>query len=219
MAFAGMTDEALELMSQSIAAEPDELLWQFQKGWIHYYTHNWPAAIATFEELIKKGSTGERNQRLVRQAKFSLSAAYVQNEQFDEGERVLEEIYEQNPTDASVCNDLGYLYADRGKKLEQAYEMIKLAIEAEPDNKAYLDSMGWVLYRLERYEEAREYLEKAVKDSEKSDAVLWDHLGDAYHKLNLQEKAVSAWKTALEHEQHEKFPNKTLIQQIEEKLK
>ncbi len=218
LAFAGLVNEALELMTQSLDQQPENLLWQYQKGWVYYYSHQWGKAIEEFQKLIAREDQAE-NKTLVRQAKFSLSAAYVQNEQFDEGEQILEAIYEQDPDDISVCNDLGYLYADRDKKLDQAHEMIRKAVKAEPDNHAYLDSLGWVLYRLGRYEEARKHLEQAVQDSEQGDAVLWDHLGDCYHKLNLTEKARQAWNTALEHERKEKFSNQKLIQQIEQKLK
>lgn len=217
MAFAGLVEEALDLMDQSSEAQPENMLWQFQKGWLYYYSHQWPKAIEEFKKLIAQEDKAE-NPVLIRQAKFSLSAAYVQNQQYDEGEQVLEKIYEKEPDNPAVCNDLGYLYADRGKKLEKALSMITLALEAEPDNKAYLDSMGWVLYRLERYEEAREYLERAVEDSDKGDGVLWDHLGDCYHKLNLPDKAREAWKTALEHERNERFPSEKLIKEIEAKL-
>lgn len=219
LAFAGMTSEALQLMNQTIEQEPDELLWLFQKGWINYYARNWDAAIEAFKDLIAKGGNGGPDDRLIRQARFSLSAAYVQNEQLDEGEKVLEEVYKQDPNDISVCNDLGYLYADRGKNLEQAHEMIKKAVDAEPENQAYLDSLGWVLFRLEKYDEALEYLLKAVANSEKGDAVIWDHLGDCYQKLEQPEKAKEAWKTAAEHERGENHPNKKLLGQIEEKLK
>ena len=58
------------------------------------------------------------------------------------GEQVLEEVLAEDPDDPSVNNDLGYLYADQGKNLEKAEKMIRKAVEAEPDNDAYQDSMG-----------------------------------------------------------------------------
>jgi len=217
LAFAGLADEALELMQQSIEKEPNQLLWQFQKGWLYYFKHDWKPAIEAFKALIENSGDSD-NQLLVRQARFSLSAAYVQDGQLDEGERILEEVYEKDPDDVSVCNDLGYLYADRGKKLDQALEMIQKAIDAEPENRAYLDSMGWVLFRLGRYEESLKYLEKAVEDSEEGDGVLWDHLGDCYDKLGRSEKAQQAWKTALEHEQEAQYSDEKLVEKLKQKL-
>jgi len=217
LTFMGMPEDALKLIGRTIEKEPRELLWRFQKGWINYYTHNWEAAIAAFENLLEL-EVGSPNDTIIRQTRFSLSAAYVQNKQYDKGEKILEEYYEQNPDDTSVCNDLGYLYADRGKKLEQAREMIEKALKAEPENSAYLDSMGWVLFKLGKHEEALTYLEKAVEDSKDGDAVLFDHLGDCYEALGKTDKAKDAWKKALEQERNAKFSNQELIETIESKL-
>ncbi len=217
LAFLGLPEEAITLIDKAIQEEPNELLWRFQKGWIHYYTHNWAAAIKAFEELLALESKNP-NDTIIRQAKFSLSAAYAQNDEFDKAEEILEVFYEKNPDDTSVCNDLGYLYADRGKKLDQAYEMIKKAMEAEPENHAYLDSMGWILYRMKKYDEAITYLEKAVEGSEEGDTVLWDHLGDCYQAIDKTEKAKEAWSNALKQEQAAKYPDEDMITKLKEKL-
>ncbi len=219
LAFSGRADKAIELLDQSIEDDPQELLWKFQKGWVYYYSKQWPAAIKEFQQILAESENDSGNDRLIRQTKFSLSAALVQNKQFREGEIILEKMYELDKEDVSTCNDLGYLYADQNKNLQQAEEMIKKALDAEPENNAYLDSMGWVKYRLGKYEEARKYLELAVKESESGDAVLWDHLGDCYDKLNLKEKAIDAWKKAMQHESESKYPDKELIKKIKAKLK
>jgi Flp pilus assembly protein TadD len=99
------------------------------------------------------------------------------------------------PDDAGVNNDLGYLYADRGQKLEQAEAMIRKALEEEPENGSYLDSLGWVLYRRGKFQEALEPLEKAAK-AQASDATILDHLGDVYFRLQEQAKARTAWEKA-----------------------
>ncbi|MCA8986734.1 MAG: tetratricopeptide repeat protein [Planctomycetaceae bacterium] len=219
LAFGGHAPEAQKLISDAIADQPQELIWKFQRGWIYYYTHQWAESIKAFEDLISSSPDADPEDNIIRQTHFSLSAAYVQDKQFEKGEKILEVYYERNPDDISVCNDLGYLYADQNKKLDQAYEMIKKALDAEPENDAYLDSMGWVLYRLGRFEESLEYLEKAVVDSTEGDGVLWDHLGDCYAALKRDEKARQAWKTALDQEQSASYPDKSLITKLEEKLK
>ena len=71
--------------------------------------------------------------------------------------------------------------------------MIQKAVAAEPDNMAYRDSLGWVLFRLGRYAEAVAELEKAAA-GKKPDAVVLDHLGDAYQKAGRRDKAVEAWR-------------------------
>ena len=73
--------------------------------------------------------------------------------------------------------------------------MIRQAVDAEPDNAAYRDSLGWVLFRLGKYPEAVAELEKAAADK-KPDGTVLEHLGDAYAKLNQRDKAVEAWRKA-----------------------
>ncbi len=219
LAFSGRADKAIELLDQTIKDDPEELLWKFQKGWVYYYSKQWPAAIKEFQKILADSEDGIQNEALIRQTKFSLSAAFVQNKQFRDGEIILEKIYELDKEDISTCNDLGYLYADQNKNLEQAEKMIKKALDSDPENNAYLDSMGWVKYRLGKFEEAKKYLEQAVKESESGDAVLWDHLGDCYSKLNQKEKAIDAWKKAIKHESESKYPDQELIKKIESKIK
>ena len=97
--------------------------------------------------------------------------------------------------------------------------MIRKAIEAEPKNAAYLDSMGWVLYKLEKFDEALPHLQKAVSKPTGSDATIWDHLGDCYQKLNKPEKAKDSWQKALDEAKQQSPVDENIIEKLEEKLK
>ena len=93
--------------------------------------------------------------------------------------------------------------------------MIRKAVEAEPDNGAYRDSLGWALYRLGRYEEA---IAELVKAAEKQpDGVIFDHLGDAYQKFHQPDKAREAWTRAAELLRKEKDEEKA--KEVEEKMR
>ncbi len=81
-----------------------------------------------------------------------------------------------------------------------------------------MDSLGWVLYRQERYEEAVGPLEKAVKQPGGDDATLWDHLGDVYDKLNRPEDARKAWERALELAQKGDASESGTLEKLEKKL-
>ena len=97
--------------------------------------------------------------------------------------------------------------------------MIELAVKAEPENAAYADSMGWVLFKLGEVKEAAEWLEKASKLENGDDPTIFDHLGDCYHKLEDAKKAEDSWKKALELAEKESRPDEDLIRKIKEKLK
>lgn len=85
--------------------------------------------------------------------------------------------------------------------------MISLAVAAEPDNRAFRDSLGWVYYRLGRYAAAAAELEKAV-DEKQPDGTVLDHLGDAYRKAGKVEKAIAAWQQAKAAYEKDKEPEK-----------
>jgi tetratricopeptide (TPR) repeat protein len=216
----GQTEDALRAIEEARRALPQSPRLHFQEAWIHYHAHRWEEAIQKFEEVIRdhQSADDEESKQYVRSARFSLSAVYVQLEDFEKGEEVLMVVLEQEPDHPQVNNDLGYLWADQGKNLERAKAMIEKAHAAESDNPAYVDSMGWVLYKLGDYPKAREHLEQAVALPNGDDSTIWDHLGDTYEKLNLPEKALEAWRKALELEKEKPYPDEKILKRIQDKL-
>jgi tetratricopeptide (TPR) repeat protein len=101
-----------------------------------------------------------------------------------------------NPDYADALNALGYVYAEEGKNLSEAEELIKKALRQQPDNGAYIDSLGWVYFKMSNVDKAIEQLERA--SSILSDPVIFDHLGDAYFKKGISDKAKAAWEKSLE---------------------
>ncbi|MFA7677291.1 MAG: tetratricopeptide repeat protein [Candidatus Omnitrophota bacterium] len=110
---------------------------------------------------------------------------------------------------APLLNSLGYVYAQEGVNLDLAEEMILKAIDKEPDNGAYMDSLGWVYYKKGDFNKAREYLEKSItyiKDPE-----IYEHLGDLYIAIGEKEKGLDYYNQGLEN-----FPDyKKLQEKIE----
>ena len=109
---------------------------------------------------------------------------------------------------AEAMNYLGYMWAEKGMKLEQARTLIEKAVQLEPKNAAFLDSMGWVLFKLNQPKEALGYLLKAIEHIEKPDPTIYDHLGDVYADLNQMDQAGEAWRKSLKVEKNEKVQKK-----------
>jgi tetratricopeptide (TPR) repeat protein len=103
-----------------------------------------------------------------------------------------------NPDDVGLDNDLGYTWADLGINLEKARDMIQRAVDAEPYNAAYRDSLGWVMYKLGDLRSALTHLKRATAAYEGADPVLWDHLGDTHWRLGEKDAATAAWKRSVE---------------------
>jgi tetratricopeptide (TPR) repeat protein len=95
-----------------------------------------------------------------------------------------------------TLNYLGYMLADKGTRLPEALKMIRKALEQEPMNGAYLDSLGWVYFKMGEYELAEENLRRAV-ERDHSDPTVHDHLGDLYEKTGRIRLAAAQWQLSL----------------------
>ena len=93
-------------------------------------------------------------------------------------------------------NDLGYLFADENRHLVRALRMSEFAVDHEGENIAYLDTLGWTLFRLKRYDEAATHLRRAAAGAD-ADGIILDHLGDIYAKLKRPADAKQAWTRAV----------------------
>ncbi len=100
-----------------------------------------------------------------------------------------------NPKHAGALNYLGYMLADRNVRLDEAYQLVKQALDLEPDNGAYLDSLGWVFYRQGKLDQAEGLLQRAVQ--QQPDPTVHDHLGDVYFKEGKIREAIAQWQASL----------------------
>lgn len=101
------------------------------------------------------------------------------------------------PDNDLLLNNYAYSLADRGIRLQEALEMSKRAIELQPDNAAYQDTMGWIYYKLKEYNLALEFIQQSLTNRE-GNAVVIQHLGDVYYELGDLNNAKSYWNKALE---------------------
>ncbi len=153
---------------------------------------------------------------------YYVAHLYERIDQKPTTERLLEEIVGMDPHHAAASNDLGYTWADEGKNLDRAEALVRVAVEAEPDNQSYLDSMAWVEYKRGKFVEARGFLDRAIGPANRPDPVVLDHLGDTMYRLELPTEAVKQWKRSLQRLTEagaEREDLKELRQQLLAKLK
>jgi Tfp pilus assembly protein PilF len=125
-----------------------------------------------------------------------LGSIYERQKKFDQAEQQFRKVLDANPDNAAVLNYYGYMLADRGVRVEEASSLIERALKQDPNNGAYLDSLGWAYYKQNRFAEAEEYLRKAI-DREGNDPTILTHLGDVYLKLGQNEHAAETFERAL----------------------
>lgn len=120
--------------------------------------------------------------------------AYNSMKQFDKSYASYEEALKADPQNDHVLNNYSYFLSLRKEKLDQALEMSTKLISMHADNPTYLDTHGWVLYTMEKYDEALIYLRKAANLQE--DGTVIEHYGDVLYKLGRVEEAIEQWKRA-----------------------
>ncbi len=151
---------------------------------------------ADAERILRHASEVEpRNLRVL----FQLGAVLERLRRIDAAETVFREALSVEPDSAPVLNYLGYMNADRGVRLEEALQLIEKAIALDPENGAYLDSLGWAMFRLDRVDKAEQFLRRAV-DKPGANAVVLDHLGDVLRRRGSVREAVEYWRKALQAE-------------------
>jgi tetratricopeptide (TPR) repeat protein len=127
---------------------------------------------------------------------FMRGAMYEKMKKFDAAETEFRKVLDLNPKNASALNYLGYMLADRNVRVTDALNYIKQAIDLDPNNGAYLDSLGWAYYRTGDLPKAEEYLRRAVEQTSK-DPTVHDHLGDVYFKQGNLKDAITQWQISL----------------------
>jgi tetratricopeptide (TPR) repeat protein len=189
LALADSTDAAIARARDAVVAAPDSLLPQLVLGRIAQKARRWKVAVTTWEGVL---------QRRPREIPVTLDLSYCLEQDGDVESAVTTArgALSESPDSPTVLNFLGYLLADHGRDLHEAERLIERATTQEPDNGAFIDSKGWVLYRLGKLAEARQELERAAQLTHGDPTVL-EHLGDVYRDLRLLDLARAQYRRSL----------------------
>ena len=155
-------------------------------------------AVATFEEALHEADLDQDTEIVNAKFYFNYGATAEQAGLYEKAADLLRKSIALDPANAAEAyNYIGYMWADHNMYLDEAEDMIKRALQIEPDNGSYLDSLGWVEFRKGRFDQALADLLRAAKNMEHEDAVVFEHIGDVYLKLNRVPQALEAWQKAL----------------------
>ncbi len=167
----------------------DAMFWSFYGNFLQEHKQ-YQRAIKAFEKTLELDPKNEA-------ALSGLGIIFENLKMFARCDSIYEIALKRLPDNALILNNYSYSLAERNKDLQRALKMAKRAIELQPNNAAYLDTYGWILYKLGQYQEAAKYIQRSVELRNDS-AVVIDHLGDVYKALGDSEKALFYWKKALE---------------------
>ena len=189
-------DQALHTLTEWKEMSPTDFRVPYFIGLIRTDRKQYSDAVVSFadaETLAQDSPEGKLTGRFY----FSYGAACERAGHPDRAVALLRKCLLIDPEDHTACNYLGYMWADEGTHLDEALGLIQKAVKLDPDNGAYLDSLGWVLFKLGRDEEALVQLRRAV-ELDKDDAVVFSHLVEVLLKCGKTDEAITLLRRASE---------------------
>lgn len=190
---AGKMEAALEVLESLSRSQPDLPYVHTALGDLRRQEKDFEGAIASYDTAIGLYDKLEMRQWFLFYAR-AISHERLGN--WEAAEADFRKALELNPEQPQVLNYLGYSLVEKQIKLDEALDMIERAVAARPDSGYIVDSLGWVLFRLGRYEEAVGHMERAT-ELMPVDPVVTDHLGDVYWAVGRKLEAQFQWRRAL----------------------
>ncbi|MEX0927983.1 MAG: tetratricopeptide repeat protein [Balneolales bacterium] len=197
-------DETIEVGQEANERVPDDASIQFFIGGAYFLTENYENAVNWLEKA--SGMPSRANFKSVIYG--TLGDAYASQDEWDAADEAYKNALRYDSENDVTLNNYAYYLVERDKKIDEAKEMVSKALSLKPENASYLDTMGWIYYKLGEYEKAREYIEAALEAS--TSAEVMEHMGDVFEKLGDLDKAMYWWQKALEKDETRSY--------LEEKL-
>jgi tetratricopeptide (TPR) repeat protein len=186
----GLHDEAEPVLHKAVKLQPDDLNALNAYGFTLNQLNRNSEAITYLEKAL---ALSPDNIPIMG----TLGLIYDSMEEFDKSDALYEDALKIDSTNALILNNYAYSLAERGVNLQRALRMSLISNEEVPENSSYLDTLGWIYYKLGRYEEALEKIDEAMIFDD-NNATLMDHLADVHYKLGNVEEAISLWQKALD---------------------
>ena len=187
-------DSVLKHSEEALELYPNQAIIYFFNGNAHILNKSFDEAVTMLEQGKRLASS---DPGLLTYFNSQLGYAYNELEEYGKSDKAFEDALKANPNDAQVLNNYSYFLALRQERLGEALKMSAKLVKNNPDNATFLDTHAWVLYMNGDYQEAKEFLEKALnaKQGTQSGEVI-EHYGDVLFKLGQVDEAVKQWKRA-----------------------
>jgi Tfp pilus assembly protein PilF len=175
---------------------PEEFMGFYFKGVASYLLQQYPDAISSLNHALNMGSA---DKRFMGDVYSLLGDSYHAVGQHQQSDSSYERALLLRPDDAVVLNNYSYYLSMRSEQLDKAEQMSRRSLELQPESATYMDTYAWILFRLGKYEQARQWIEKALQDPEaQKDPNVLEHYGDILFNLKDVAKALEYWQRAKE---------------------
>jgi len=190
------TKELLKASTVVTQRFPEEFMGFYFKGVATYMLQQFPDAISSLNKALTLGSG---DKRFMGDVYSLLGDSYHALGQHQQSDSSYERALILRPDDAMVLNNYSYYLSMRGEQLDKAAQMSHRSLELQPGSATYMDTYAWILFRQGKYEDAKEWIEKALQDPEaQKDPSVLEHYGDILFNLKDVAKALEYWQRAKE---------------------
>jgi tetratricopeptide (TPR) repeat protein len=193
LADSGKPDESVQMAKAVLKGGAEDRDTYIMLSQIYMRLKRWKESEDAIAQAEKYATRAEEKEYI----RFLQGSIYERQKKFDLAEQAFRQVLQQNPSNSMALNYLGYMLADHNTHLEEALTLIKKALDFDPQNGAYLDSLGWAYFKLGNYDQAEENLRRAA-DKSPNDATVQDHLGELYARTNRFKLAAAHWEHALD---------------------
>jgi tetratricopeptide (TPR) repeat protein len=188
----GNPDRALKEVQSMLKGGPDDRTVYITLAQMNTRLKRYPDAEQALDKAEQLSTKADDKEYVW----FLRGSTFERQKRYADAEQQFKKVIASDPQHAMALNYLGYMLADQNMKLDEAFGYIKRALDIDPNNGAYLDSIGWAYFRLGKYELAEERLVKAAQKIN-TDPTVHDHLGDLYQKMGRLKLAATHWERAL----------------------
>jgi len=189
LVLSGQADHGIDVMETALLTHVDEPV-------AHIGMANLLVETGRVQDAVRTLKDAERRFPADPSIPFQLGAIFEQQAQYADAELALRAALERDPSNHMALNYLGYMLADRGERLHESVQLIQRALESDPPNGAYLDSLGWAYFKLEKWDLAETYLRQASEQLSQN-SVIQDHFGELLFKRGRYTEAIEAWERAV----------------------
>lgn len=189
--------EVIRLCDNAMMFMPELLSLYYYKGLCCYFEERPQEAIEVYRLGLSRRD-GETDSDMISSVYALLGDTYHELGMVEESREAYDSALVYDPANVNVLNNYAYYLALENENLEKALEMSGKTIAAEPENTIYIDTYAWILFLLERYEEAKAYADKLLSLGGDISAVVYHHCGDIYAKCGNIDRAVECWQKAVD---------------------
>ncbi|HEX4603837.1 MAG TPA: tetratricopeptide repeat protein [Candidatus Angelobacter sp.] len=193
LADTGKPEESVQIAKAVLKGGPEDRDTYIMLSQIYMRLKRWKESEDAIAQAEKYAVRPEEKEYI----RFLQGSIFERQKKIEQAEQAFRQVLQQNPSNSMALNYLGYMLADHNSHLEEALTLVKKALDFDPQNGAYLDSLGWVYFKLGNYDQAEENLRRAA-DKSPNDATVQDHLGELYARTSRFKLAAAHWEHALD---------------------